>query len=257
VVYRDRGEGDPILLVHGYLESHAIWDHFTENFLADFRVIAPDLPGHGQSATFGETHLMEDLAGSLLAILEAEGTGKVFMVGHSLGGYVTMAFADLYPEYLSGYCLFHSTCFADNEEKKKNRDREISLVKCGKKYQIIAVNIPKEFADSNLGRMKDEVERAKQIAMNTPDDGIVAILNGMKARPDRTAVLQNDRLALLLIGGMKDNYIPVETFDRLIGIAPHASVLRLDNSGHLGFVEEPRPAAEAIIAKIKSRSAGE
>ena len=256
MVYSDRGAGECILLVHGYLESHAIWDDFVEGYLGGFRVIAPDLPGHGQSGTWDETLLMEDLAGSLRAVLDAGGIGKTFMVGHSLGGYVTMAFADLYPEYLSGYCLFHATCFADNEEKKKNRDREISLVKCGKKQQIIAVNIPREFADPGLETLKAEVERAKKIAEDTPDDGIVAMLNGMKVRPDRSSVLRDDRLPLLLIGGMKDNYIPVEVFDRLTEIAPHATVLRLENSGHIGFVEEPGPAARAIIGKIKSRSTG-
>ncbi|RPI44516.1 MAG: alpha/beta hydrolase [Bacteroidetes bacterium] len=255
VRYADTGEGVCILLVHGYLESHEIWDGFIRDQLGGFRVIAPDLPGHGRSGIWGETHTMEDLAGSLHSIMEAEGIRTAWMVGHSMGGYVTLAFAEMFPGYLSGYCLFHSTCFADSEEKKMNRDREISLVRCGKKHQIISVNIPKGFAGSNLARLRQEVERAKKIALESEEDGIVAILNGMKARPDRSAVLQDRRLPQLLIGGMKDNYIPGDVFDRLVALAPHAAVVRLENSGHMGFVEEPWRAAGAIINAIKNMSA--
>jgi pimeloyl-ACP methyl ester carboxylesterase len=250
VTYEDVGTGPCILLLHGYLETRGTWDGFRERLLDGFRVIVMDLPGHGDSGTWGEVHLMEDLAGSVNAILEAGDIGRVFLAGHSMGGYVTMAFADLYSEMLSGYCLFHSTCFADTEEKKKDRDREISLVRCNKKKQIINVNIPKEFADINLERFGSQVERAKRLAMENSNEGIVALLNGMKKRPDRTAVLKNNELPLLLIGGMMDNYIPAGVFDKLVKLAPHASVLRLQHSGHMGFVEEPEPAARAIREKV-------
>ena len=163
-----------------------------------------------------------------------------------------MAFADLFPDRLNGYALVHSTCFADSEEKKKNRKREISLVLCGKKKQIINVNIPKGFADLSIERMGEEVERARKIALDNPDSGIVAMLNGMMERPDRTPVLQNPRIPVLLIGGMRDNYIPVEVFDRLTELAHHARVLRLENSGHMGFIEEADAVAGAITSMIVS-----
>ena len=162
-----------------------------------------------------------------------------------------MAFTEIYPERLYGYSLFHSTCFGDSEEKRKNREREISLILCGKKRQIINVNIPKSFADTNLERMEDEVRMAKRIAMNNSDEGIVALLNGMKDRPDRTPVLQNTNIPLLLIGGMKDNYIPVDLFDKLAGLAPHAKILRLENSGHMGFLEEPDKVIETLGRMIR------
>jgi pimeloyl-ACP methyl ester carboxylesterase len=251
VFYRDLGEGPCIVLLHGYLETSEIWEKFAEQLAHNFRILIPDLPGHGKSGIWGEVHTMEDLAGSIFAILEKEGIKKIFLVGHSMGGYVTMAFAELYPKVLSGYSLFHSTCFADSEEKKLNRDREISLVKCGKKRQIVNVNIPKGFANENVRIFPQEVERAKRVALGNPDQGIIAILNGMKVRRDRTERLQNDQLPLLLIGGMNDNYIAPEVFEKLIGLAPHARVVRLENSGHMGFVEEPERSAEAIISVVK------
>ena len=246
VVYSDRGEGACIVLLHGYLETGEIWSGFAERLHDRFRVLIPDLPGHGQSGTWGKMHSMDDLAASVNAILEAEHIDEISLIGHSMGGYVTMAFAELFPERLTSYALFHSTCFADTEEKRGNRDREISLVLCRKKRQIINVNIPKGFADDHIETLRREVDRARNLAISNPDNGIVAILNGMKGRPDRTHVLKNPGIPLLLIGGMKDNYIPREVFEKLVNLAPHASVLRLEQSGHMGFIEEPEAAAKAI-----------
>jgi pimeloyl-ACP methyl ester carboxylesterase len=250
VVYNDQGEGTCMVLLHGYLETRKIWNDFVKQFPKGFRLIAIDLPGHGDSGTWGSQHLMDDLAGSVMAVLKAEQLEKVFLVGHSMGGYVVMAFAHLFPGRLLGYSLLHSTCFADNEEKKQNRDREISLVLCHRKRQIISVNIPKAFAEDNLERLKAEVEFAKRIALQNRSEGIVALLNGMKDRPDRSAVLKDPSIPVLLIGGLKDNYIPEEVFERLVSLAPHAKVLRLPDSGHMGFIEEPERVVRALVEML-------
>ncbi len=250
-VYYDRGEGTCIVLLHGYLETSEIWEGFAERFLPQYRVLTLDLPGHGMSGNWGKAHSMDDLAGLLDAILEVERIEKILLVGHSMGGYVTMAFVENYPQLLLGYTLFHSTCFADSEEKKENREREISLILCGKKRQIINVNIPKGFASDNLEKYENDVVRVKNLALNNSDGGIIAILNGMKERPDRTHILKDSKIPLLLIGGMKDNFISGEVFDKLSDLAPHARVLRLENSGHMGFIEEPEVAAKAIRAMLR------
>jgi pimeloyl-ACP methyl ester carboxylesterase len=193
---------------------------------------------------------MDDLASLVLYIIDREQIPRITLVGHSMGGYITIAFAELYRERLRGYCLFHSTCFADSDEKKINRDREISLVKCGKKKQIINVNIPKGFANDNHIRLKEQIERAKEIARSSDDDGVIALLKGMKQRPDRSHVMVMKDIPILLIGGKKDNYIPVEVFFRLTEMAPHASSLLLENSGHMGFIEEPEQTFQTISSWI-------
>jgi pimeloyl-ACP methyl ester carboxylesterase len=252
VCYSDQGEGRCLVLLHGYLERGRIWKSFIGHFPEGFRFIVPDLPGHGDSGTWGRKHSMDELAAAVKAILDAEGIQKVFLAGHSMGGYVTMAFSHLFPEYLYAYSLVHSTPFADTKEKQENRDREISLVLCGKKRQIVLVNIPKAFATENLEKMSTEVEQLKNMAMRSPDEGMVALLNGMKERPDRSAVLKDPKLPLLLIGGMKDNYIPTEVFEKLVALAPHARVLRLENSGHQGFMEEPGLVVKAFTELLGS-----
>jgi len=245
--YTDVGSGSCICLLHGYLETAEIWEKFVPYLSDRFRVITMDIPGHGYSGTWGDEHSMNDVAASLVNILDAEGINKVIVVGHSMGGYVAMAFASLYSERLDGYVLFHSTCFADTQEKKVNRNREISLVLCGRKRQIINVNIPKAFADENIGKLDEKVKRAQEIAYQNEDPGIVALLRGMKNRADHSLTLSDSSLPLMLIGGMKDNYIPFEVFEKLGAMAPHAYVLKLGESGHMGFVEEPETSSRALI----------
>lgn len=247
IVYLDTGVGEVLFLLHGYLENMEIWSEFIPLLEKKYRIIVLDIPGHGESGSWGNIHEMDDLASLVLYIINQEKIENIFLIGHSMGGYITMAFAELFRERLSGYVLFHSTCFADSEEKRLNRDREISLVKCGKKIQIINVNIPKGFAQDNLKRLKDPVARAKSIARSCDEDGIIALLNGMKLRPDRSHVLAMPDVPVLLIGGKKDNYIPTEAFMKMKEIAPHASVVLLEESGHMGFIEEPENSAEQIM----------
>ena len=189
VRYFDEGTGTPVILLHGYLESLEIWNPFTEKLSKTFRVICPDLPGHGHSGIIGSTHTMDLMALIIRELLIKLSVDKCVIIGHSMGGYVTLAFAENYPAHMKGYSLFHSVPFPDTEEKKYNRNREIELVRQGKKELLINTNIPKGFADHNLDRLKPEVERAKKIGRKTPDAGIIAMLEGMKCRPNRSAVI--------------------------------------------------------------------
>ena len=239
ISYSIQGEGEALVFLHGYLEAKEIWMDFSKRFTSHFKVICIDLPGHGESGLLGSIHEMDEMASVVAAVLLYERIEKSVLIGHSLGGYVVMSFVKDFSDKLKGYCLFHSTCFADSEEKKNNREREITLVKCGKKNQIIYTNIPKGFADSNLESMKEEINRVKEIALRSPDDGIIALLRGMKNREDHTKILSHSATPSLLIWGKEDNYISEEVFNSLLKIAPHSSTIILKNSGHMGFLEEP------------------
>lgn len=252
VHYSVEGSGRALLFLHGYLESSAIWQGFAERFTDRYRVILLDIPGHGASGILGPVHEMEEMARVAGAVLDAEQISEVVVLGHSMGGYVTMEFVHLFPERTAGYCLFHSTCFADNEEKKKNRDREISLVMCGKKMQIIRTNIPKGFADGNAERLASWVARAKQIAAGNSDEGIIALLQGMKNRRDHSGLMRTHQPLPLIIWGKKDNYIGEEVFHKLRSIVPEASVVILNESGHMGFIEEPERAFQGITMYLDS-----
>lgn len=245
------GEGIPLVLLHGYLESLHIWDDFAALMKNHCRVIRMDLPGHGKSGIVAGVHTMEIMAESVIAMLDALSVNTFFLAGHSMGGYVALAAAESNIKRLRGLCLFHSTPFSDTEEKKKNRDREIELVRQGNKDRIINVNIPRGFADDNLEKLRIEIEKAKLIARETPEEGIISALEGMKQRHDTTAVMKESTVPLLWILGEKDNYINFQATKDRIPLNAMGKVLSLKNSGHMGFVEEKETCAEHLISFIR------
>lgn len=252
VSYTIEGRGTALLFLHGYLEASEIWDGFIQRFTNSYTVICMDIPGHGKSGVLGDIHEMSEMARVAGALLDAEGIDKVVLFGHSMGGYVTMEFVHLFTERVLGYCLFHSTCFADNDEKRQNREREISLVLCDKKLQIIRANIPKAFAEENLEKMKDSVARAIEIAAGSSDEGTIALLRGMMERRDHAELLKRSYPPPLIIWGKKDNYIGEPVFNKLTSLAPQATCVVLKNAGHMGFIEEPDCAYNGITNYLSS-----
>lgn len=244
--YSDSGEGSVIVLLHGYLESLEVWNGFSQMLARNFRVISIDLPGHGLSDVYDKVHSMEFMALSVNSLIDFLAINNVFMTGHSLGGYVTMAFLELFPEKLRGYCLFHSHPFADSTEAVEKRKREIRIVREGGKNTIYSDNLTKMFANSNIEKFQSELEQLKIIASNLTDDGIIAVLNGMMSRPSRLSFMEQGKVPCLWIFGAMDNYINSDQIRKNVKLPGNAKVLILKNSGHLGFIEEKDKALEAL-----------
>jgi pimeloyl-ACP methyl ester carboxylesterase len=238
ISYTDTGRGTAIVLLHGYLESSEVWNCFKDKLASEFRIITMDLPGHGLSDVYGEIHTMEFMAEIVKELIHKMDLEKVFLLGHSLGGYVTLAFLELFPYYLSGYCLFHSQPFSDTPASLEKRRREISIVKNGKKDLMYPDNVTKMFASSNLEKFSEALLRSKGIASQIPGEGIISILNGMMIRPSRLEVMEEGRIPCLWILGSMDNYIPCDLIQTKVNLPANAVVVILGNSGHMGFVEE-------------------
>ena len=195
---------------------------------------------------------MEFLADTVAEGLRALGIERCTLVGHSMGGYVALAFCERHPEMLDGLVLLSSTPNADTPEKAENRRREIALVKAGKKEMLARVAPEAGFAEENRPRMKDQIEDLAEQVVVTEDEGIVALLNGMIARRDRNEMLRETKVPVLFILGRKDNYIPVEAAEKMVAEHPEAQVVWLENSGHMGFLEEPEATAQAILGFVQS-----
>lgn len=244
--YSDLGQGHTIVLLHGYLETKEIWLDFAKELTKYFRVISIDIPGHGLSGKISEIHTMDLLAEAVDEVLKKLAIDRAFLVGHSMGGYVMLAYLSNYRTKVSGICLFHSTPFADSEEKKANREKEIEIVKQGKIEILINTNVPKGFATDNLDRLSNKVEWAKNVAATCQPDGIISLLKGIKIRPDRQTLLKETNVPVLFILGKKDNYIPYDVMYSIGQRSSRGEVLTLENSGHMGFVEEPGVCLEAL-----------
>jgi pimeloyl-ACP methyl ester carboxylesterase len=247
LAYSELGKGNPVVLIHGYLESLEIWNGFAEKLAKKYRVINVDLPGHGRSGIYSSMNTMAVMADSVKTVLDHLSIGRAVIIGHSMGGYVALAMADIFPEMIIGFCLFHSHALPDTEEKKLNREREAMMVKEGKKSQFIKLNISNSFADDNHESFRKQINRAMEIALGTSDEGIIKALEGMKARPDRRDVLKNSVEPVMIIAGEKDYYIPFEVYEEHFKLAPKTSVLVLENSCHMGFIEERDKSLEGIL----------
>jgi pimeloyl-ACP methyl ester carboxylesterase len=209
IAYSDTGKGTAIVLLHGFLENSTMWDHFVGEFAKKYRVITIDLLGHGQTECLGYIHSMEDMADALHAVLHELRIRKAIFMGHSMGGYVALAFAELYPDMIKGIVLQNSTALADSEERKANRDRAIKAVK--QNYTaFVRMSIVNLFSEENREKFAAEIEGLREEALKTPLQGIVAALEGMKVRKDREVILHFAPYPILLVLGKKDQSLIYE-----------------------------------------------
>lgn len=240
-----------VVLLHGYLESMLVWEEFVPQLYKEVRVVTLDLPGHGISVVTGEIHTMDFLADTVAEGLRALGIERCTLVGHSMGGYVALACCERHPDMLDGLVLLSSTPNPDTPEKAENRRREIELVRAGKKDLLARVAPAAGFAEQNRVRMQDAIEDLSEQVFVTEDEGIVALLGGMIARRDQNEMLRRTSVPVLFILGRKDDYIPIEVAEAMVAAHPEARVVWLENSGHMGFLEEPEATARAILEFVR------
>lgn len=232
--YSDEGNGPVIILLHGFLEDLSMWNSIVKEFRGQHRVICLDLLGHGKTDNLGYVHPMEDQAKMLKFLLDKLKVSRGFFIGHSMGGYVALAFAELFPEMMAGLCLMNSTSYADTEEKKQNRDRGIRAVKSNHKT-FIRIAIPNLFSEKNRAIFTDEIKQVTDAALQMSKQGIIAALEGMKIREDRSHILQNQDYPIIMVLGKKD---PALNFDCLIKQTENTKVQRIIfEDGHMSHIE--------------------
>jgi pimeloyl-ACP methyl ester carboxylesterase len=247
IYYSDTGEGEIVVLLHGYLETSDIWNGFAKKLAGKFRIIAIDLPGHGLSKVYGECHTMEFLAGAVKGLLDNLNIKRMFLAGHSMGGYVVLAFLEMFPDMLNGYCLFHSHPFSDSSEIHEKRETQVKIVRSGKKYLIYPESVTTMYATVNLYKFREAVQRSKDIASTIRDEGIIAVLNGMMKRPSRIKFMEAGKVPCLWILGKLDNYISCEGMQSRIKLPSNAKMIVLEKSGHMGFIEEEDLSVRVVI----------
>lgn len=249
ISYSDNGKGTAVVLLHGFLENQTMWKHLTPELSKKYRIISIDLLGHGETGCLGYIHSMEENAAVVRAVLSELKIRKAILVGHSMGGYAALAFAELYPSAVKGLVLQNSTSKADSEERKANRDRAIKAVK--KDYvTFIRLSIANLFSEENREKMIDEIEKVKAEALKTPLQGIVASLEGMKIRKDREAILHSATFPMLLILGKKDGVLNYE--QNLVQIENTNVRLTTFPDGHMSHIENREGLKSVLLDFFKS-----
>ncbi|MFT6322952.1 MAG: pimeloyl-ACP methyl ester carboxylesterase [Halieaceae bacterium] len=243
--YTDTGKGRAVVFLHGFLESHEMWIYYTHHLPKTIRSICIDLPGHGKSDNFGYVHSMELMAEAVRCVLKQESIRKVIIVGHSMGGYTALAFAELYPDIVKGLIMYFSSASSDSLEKKQNRNRAIRLVEQNKS-SFIRNSIPLLFAEKNRIKYRKTISSLIKKADQMGIQSIIASLGGMRDRSDREIVLKFAPFPVTYIIGELD---PVLKADHLLSqskISAINSHTFLKETGHMGFIENKKESYLAV-----------
>jgi pimeloyl-ACP methyl ester carboxylesterase len=246
VVYHISGEGETIMFIHGFGEDDEVWENQVEFLKDKFRIIIPDLPGSGESGVTANMS-MEGMADIIKRILdtefsEAQSSGKfmgVCMIGHSMGGYITLAFAEKYPGYLRAYGLFHSTAFADTEEKKATRRKGIDFINEHGAFEFLKTTTPNLFSPFTHAEKPELIDKQIKRLNNFSAGALVSYYEAMIQRPDRTHILSNSTIPVLFIAGKSDNAIPLSDCLKQCWLPALSCIHILGYSGHMGMLEEP------------------
>jgi pimeloyl-ACP methyl ester carboxylesterase len=252
VFYKDQGKGFPIVLLHGFCETHQIWDGLAEELAKDFRVITPVLPGFGQSQLPAQPFTIDDIGDQLIGWLSKLKIDKPVIIGHSLGGYVALAMAQKDPSLLSGLGLFHSTAFADSEEKKLNRDKTIVFVEKFGVPPFVETFVPGLFHQKDNPSMNF----VKDIALMTPLETLISYSKAMRDRPSREGFLRNYHGNVLVAAGTYDSIIPFSVSQQVSRLAPHTMFYPLENTGHMGMFESPTDSLNCLHSFASSSKKG-
>ena len=254
ISYHVYGQGKTVVLLHGFGEDSSIWQPQI-NFLQNhFRLIVPDLPGSGQSELIPNANI-ETYTEIIKDILDIElekvsPTGRDLegaFIGHSMGGYITLAFAEKYPQYLNGFGLFHSSAFADSEEKKVVRKKAIEFIKENGAGTFLKTSIPglftKEYAAKQPEKMEELIEKGNDFTAAA----LIQYYEAMIARPDRTAVLTNSNKPILFIIGEQDTAVPLQSSLQQCYLPAQSHVHILASSAHIGMWEEEDKANKILL----------
>ena len=245
VAFRSEGKGQPLILLHGLCEDSTIWDEFIKGLTNDFLIIRPDLSGFGESDILAE-HSIERMAESVKAVLNHLHIKKCIMVGHSLGGYVSMAFQKKYPSVLTGLGLFHSHPFADTDAKKEERLKAIQFVERNGHIVYVKQLIPKLFAElfatSNEFLINSLIFKASKYKPET----ITGAHKAMLARPDNADILKDCPCPVLLIVGKQDKTIPFEVSAAMLPLPNIAKIVILPKVAHMGLFTAKEQTVKAV-----------
>lgn len=237
--YTVHGKGDPIVLLHGFPLDGSLWDKVVPPLAKDYMLIVPDMPGSGDSTFAGEELSIEEMAEAAKLILDEEHIQSAIVTGHSMGGYVALAFAELYPRQLKGLGLIHSFAKADTEEKKEQRRKSIELFKKGGKEAFIRQMIPALFSPASKDRCSEDIKVLTESALLTDNKSLIAFYNAMINRPDRSATLRNSEGPVLWVIGADDTIASPENLMQQTSLANVNFVYTCNGCGHMSMIESP------------------
>jgi pimeloyl-ACP methyl ester carboxylesterase len=247
--YTVSGSGVAVMLVHGFAEDGSIWENQRKALESFYKVIIPDLPGSGKSERLDEGS-MEIYADAIHEIVITEKLSSLVMIGHSMGGYITLAYAEKYSSSLSAFGLFHSSAYADDEEKIETRKKGIRFITANGAAKFLEQATPALFSEKTKSNTPGIIEEIISRYANFEAESLVQYYESMIARPDRTKVLKESNSPVLFILGTYDNAVPLNKGLEQTHLPDICYIHICKNSGHMGMLEESSESNEVLKSFI-------
>lgn len=249
ISYSEQGKGSCLVFLHGFLGSSSIWSSFIKDLKQSFRVIAIDLPGHGNSESIGYLHSMELMADCVFEVLRTLKVRKAQIIGHSMGGYVALAFLEKYPDNCKSITLFNSTADCDSDSKKADRTRSIDVIK--KNFSLYVHQVIPMLFYTEKKPHKRAISTALQMGLSASKKGVIACQEGMKIRANRELIVRFSPCPVLYLIGKHD---PVLNYNDLISQAnqsEQASYFLSESGGHMCMYEDQGECLSALKSFLK------
>ena len=248
ISFSDEGKGNAIVLIHGFLENATMWKDIVPELSKRNRVVTFDLLGHGKSDCLGYVHSMELFAETIEVILKYLQIRKCVLVGHSLGGYVALAFAEKHPQKIKGLCLMNATSNEDDEERKSLRTRANKMIQ-NNFTNMVRMSFTNLFDEKSRLLFKDEIDAALKEALKTPPQGYIAAQKGMQVRPNRNHVLIENSFKKIFIISEKDPVLDFKT--ALVEAEKTGSEFVVFPHGHMSHIENSLALIKTLKKFIK------
>ncbi|HUR12680.1 MAG TPA: alpha/beta hydrolase [Flavitalea sp.] len=246
--YRTYGTGQPLFFIHGFGEDGRVFENQVNEFESSYRVIVPDLPGSGQSEFNHDINSMESYAACITAILDLEKTPAAVIIGHSMGGYITLAMAEKFAARVLSFGLFHSSALPDDEEKKKSRKKSIKFIEEKGARIFMEEFLPKLFSERFKKEHQAVIDHLIARYANFDPRSLVQYTKAMMQRPDRTIILKEWLKPVLMIIGEEDTAIPLQGSLQQTHL-PKLSYIHIGReTGHMGMFEDPAGCNKIIRA---------
>lgn len=252
LTYSVYGNGEALVFIHGFGEDRRIWDHQVEFLEQNYQLIVPDLRGTGSSTFGNRPTAIEDFADDLKLILDAEHISECVLLGHSMGGYITLAFAEKYPAYIKAFGLIHSTAYADSEEKKEARRKSIAFIKEHGAFPFMQTTIPGLFANSFNQQHKSIVDELVEQSRQFSEEALIRYYEAMIARPDRTEVLKTSTVPVLFFIGTEDKAVNPQDAIKQTSLPSICKVNLTEDIAHMGMLEATNKLNECIVEFINT-----
>ena len=245
IFYRSIGSGKSVMLVHGFGEDGNVWSNQIESLKDEYHLLVPDIPGSGRSEMISDMS-MEGMAEVLHSIIHEENIDQCTVIGHSMGGYITLALVESYWNHVNAFSLFHSSAFADSEEKKVTRKKGIQFVKDKGAMEFLKTATPNLFSPDTKSATPNLVSDFITTLPNFSQEAVVSYYEAMIQRPDRTSVLKTTHNPVLFVAGEYDNAIPLNDILKQCHLPEKSYFHNLKKSGHMGMIEQPSEATRIL-----------